>query len=160
MNKINSVSHIWSLISSYSVLDQESNNLSLFNLIEKISVNVPEAEMLKLQKEGANKGFMFPFNFEVISRFLKNQGNQIAAFDLRVRMVNPDGKSLSTAEQKIALNKDIRNMRVRTRFGSIFLDKAGDYSIAIDIKDVEDTRYVEVSRIPLEVMINIKRAKA
>ena len=153
MIRINSVSHVWSIICTNSVIDQETNNLNLFNLIEKLTLTIPEQELQKVKESGA-KGIMFPFSLEVVNRFKKNKKGETVAFDFRLKLLNPAGEALITNERRVALKKEIDNMRVRTRLGPpLPVDKSGDYSIVIEFKDVDEERYTEAEVVPLEVII-------
>lgn len=158
MNKINSVSHVWSLICSNSLLDQQSNNLSLINTIEKFTITIPKEEMLKVKEKGAN-GFLFPVNFEIVSRFIKNEVNKATFFDLRIKLINPDEKTVLTSDKKYALEKDKKNLRVRNRFNTFPVSKSGDYFFIVEIKDIDTSRYIEVAMIPLEIVLNISSEK-
>ena len=156
MKKIGSVEHVWSLICSRSTIDSETNNLSLFNVIERITVNIP-VEAIEKAKISKAKGFLTQIDFEVVSRFRKITENKIVAFDVRLRLLSPDSRILMTSvEQRIAMREGIKNMRVRNRFNSLPVEKSGDYMIVVDIKEVEEAHYAEVGRIPLEILVNIE----
>ena len=154
MKRIESVEHIWSLICSNSTIDSETNNLSLFNVIERITVTVPAAALDKA-KADKSKGLLTHVGFEVVSRFRKKTSNKTAAFDIRLRLLSPESRILMTSnEQRVAMREGIRNMRIRNRFNVLPVEKSGDYVVIVDAKEVEETGYSEVGRIPLEIVVN------
>jgi hypothetical protein len=154
MKKDKLIQHIWTVICSQSTLDSESNNLTLVNVIEKFTLPIPSDEMKKAKEAGA-RGFAFPVNFEITSLFRKSDGEKTGLFDMRIRMLNPEGETMSiSAEQKLGFKEGIRSFRVRNRFMQLFVEKTGDYWFVIEIKNVEEAEYFEVGRIPLEIVIN------
>ncbi len=156
MKKIESVEHVWSLICSSSSIDSETNNLSLYNVIERITVTVSSTVVEKAKADNS-KGLLTPIDFEVVSRFRKKTESKTTTFDIRLRLLSPDSRILMTSvEQRIAMREGIRNMRVRNRFNALPVEKSGDYIIIIDVKEIEETHYNEVGRIPLEIIVNVE----
>lgn len=155
MKKNKSIEHVWSIICSSSILDSETNNLTLSNLIEKITIDIPEDELKKI-KEAKSEGILFPMNFEVVSRFRKiDKDKDVPPFSYQIVMQNPEGKTmLSSNEQQINFPKGIYNMRVRTRLNQLPIQKTGDYFISIQTKDSGSDKFEEVYLIPLEMITN------
>ncbi len=154
MKKVEDIKHIWSIICSQSTIDSETNNLTLVNVIEKITVNVLPADIDKMKADGA-KGFMLPAQLEVTSFFKKQDEKKVGVFDMRVRMTNPVGETMITSlPQKIGLKEGVKNIRIRNRFAGIPVEKTGEYSFVVDLKDISETEYAEVGRIPLDVIVN------
>ncbi len=148
-----SLNHIWSIVCSKSLLDKDSNNVSLINTIEKITLPISEVEM-RGATERKSEGFLFQFEFEVVSRLMRKIKGPIA-FDYRVILLSPSGKKLIVSERRLAMDPDIKNLRVRTNFGTLPIEKSGDCILEISIKDVEEQRYEVVSEIPVEVALNV-----
>jgi len=160
MKNLKSVEHIWSLVCKNSSIDNETNNITLFNLIERITMNAPKQEIDKI-KNGEAKGILLGMDFEVVSRFKKLDKSKTTAFDFRLRFLAPSGKLLPVqAEQKIAFTEGIQNMRVRNRFSTMPIIEAGEYTISVEAKDVGESDYQEVAKVPLEIMINSQENKA
>jgi|SRR3989344_3562664 len=155
MKENKKIKHIWSLVCSNSLLDGKTNNLSLFNLVEKLTLTVPKTEMDKAKKTGA-QGFLFPLGLEIMSRFYR-QDNGETAFDYRLRFVNPEGKTIFNSERKIAVKKHIRNLRVGTNVKAWPISGSGDYTLVVEAKEVSENRYEEIASIPLEVDLVVKK---
>lgn len=155
MKKFDSIEHIWSIICSRSTIDSETNNLTLNNVIEKITINIPKAEFEKAQ-QGGHKVFNAAIEFEITSFFRKLSGKKVALFDMRVRMINSLNQTMMTsAEQKIGLKETIKNIRIRNRFNAIPLEKTDECVFIIELKEIDETAYTEVGRIPVDVEIHI-----
>jgi|GEM_PF-625305 hypothetical protein len=155
MKKLDSIEHVWSIICSRSIIDSETNSLTLNNVIEKITVNIPKVEFEKAKGTG-HTIFNAPIEYEITSLFRKSEGKKVTLFDMRVRMVNSSGQTIMTgAEQKIGLKEGVKNIRIRNRFNAIPLEKTGGYTFIIDLKEIEETVYAEVGRIPVEIEMKI-----
>lgn len=153
MNNKNLLKHVWSVACSNAVIDSQSNNISLFNTLEKLTINVKESDLERVKKEGT-EGIVFPISFEVVSRFTRGDTGVAQAFDYRLSLLNPTGKPVVNSEQKIAIEKHIKNMRVRTNIQVLPVSIAGDYILVVEFKDVAESRFDKVAELPLEIVIN------
>jgi len=153
MNNKKSLTHVWSVACSNSLLDKESNNISLLNTLEKWTISVNESELEKVKKNGA-EGIVFPISFEVVSRFTRKEVGAGEAFDYKLNLINPGGKSIVNSLQKLAIDKNIKNIRVRTNIQSLPISISGDYIITVEFKDVSEAKFDKVAEVPIEVVIN------
>jgi len=137
------VEHIWSILCSNSTLDKDSNNLSLFNLIEQLNVNTKED--LK-----SGKAFNIPIALEFVSRFKKNI---VGALNLEVelKIIDPESKTIGTFTKEIDFRKELRNFRLRNRFEGFRVTVPGTYYFEIGIRDKKTDPFTVVCRSPLEV---------
>lgn len=153
LKKIETVSHIWSVVCSMSAIDNESNNISLFNVLERATLSIPQAEFERIISEKA-KGFLFPIPVEFISLFRKNEPEKGVAFDVRTSLLDPSGQRAQVmTERTIAIEKDKTNFRLRNRLSNLPINTEGSYCFIVEIKDVGSSDYLEVSRVPLEIFI-------
>lgn len=160
MSKLKSVEHVWTIVCSRSSVDSELNNISLFNLIEKLTFTIPEAAANQFAASG-KRGMIFPAEFEVVSRFYRRDTKRAGMFDMRINLKNDKGEIIFKGnEQKIALKEGIDNLRVRNQFKNIPVEKTGEYRIAIEIKEVEDQTYTEVWTLPISLVIEISKKGA
>ena len=63
--EIDPIQCVWGLICSMSVTDKDTNNVSLFNIVEQF--NLPEDAFSTQKKE--NKTLVFPTQYEIILFF-------------------------------------------------------------------------------------------
>lgn len=157
LNKSQAAAHVWSVLCSSSVIDQSSNNLTLFNTLERVTITIPKSEAEKIKKQistqGA-KGFLFPIPFELVNLFHKTEAQKAAAFDVRIRLLAPSGEEIQlVTERKIAIEKDKRNFRLRSQFTNFPVSSEGEYTFLVEMRDVDSSNYVEVASVPLEIFI-------
>ncbi|MDD5721080.1 MAG: hypothetical protein PHT16_01360 [Candidatus Pacebacteria bacterium] len=150
----NSLNHVWSIICSNSLLDKDTNNLSFFNAIEKFTFKIQESELEKIKKDN-KEDIIFQIPFQVVSRFARQDTGKVETLDYKVMLISPEGKIISTSNQKLAIEKNIKNFRVRTNFQSLPVSKSGDYLIAIEFKDLIENRFNRVAELPIEVVLEI-----
>ena len=139
-------------------MDIDSNNISLFNLIEKLTFPI-SVEQLKEAHDQGKQGIFFPIEFEVVTRYRRANETQSDAMDARLRLINPEGKVILSHDEKIALKKGISNLRLRNKFNGFPVDKAGTYWLAVEVKSVDDSSYTEVYRTPIDVVLKAVDSK-
>jgi len=153
-NGTKNLKHIWSVLCSSSVLDQDTNNLSLNNLVEQVSIKLSKEDMEKKKKE-KTKGFAVPIQLQVVTRIMKRVQDSSLAFELKLDLVNPEGKIVNSMKPvNIALKKGLKNIRVRNNIPVLFVDKEGEYTIIVSIKEAGESKFTEVDRVPLDIIIN------
>lgn len=147
------INHEWSILCSSSLLDKETNNLSLINVIEQIVLDVELKEGIEWDDK---KGDAFPFNMVIVTRLRKIIDEQdIVNGDIKVDFVAPDKSMISSFEQNFELAKGVDNTRLRFGIGGLVLRTSGIYHFVINLK--ENDRYKEVYSLPLKVTLNIKK---
>lgn len=144
------------LICSLSSVDQERNNISLFNVIEQISVSKDFfLEQVKHSKNGNH--LLFPIQIEIV--LLLRRVLQLAisegeiSTDLKLTLIDPRGQNVQTLILPVLLKKDKRRAHVRIKIDSLPFTVPGDYFYKVEVRvvgknDFEDTNAV----IPLEVV--------
>src|SRR3989344_4716824 len=146
------IRHLWSVLCSSSVLSADTNNLSLNNLIERITIPISK-EQSNQRNDKAAKGYIIPIEFEVVSRFLKTT-DQALALELKFDIVNPQGAILvSLPPNNFGIQKGIKNLRLRTKITPLPVDQSGEFTIVVLIKEAGESQFSEVDRIPLEVIL-------
>ncbi len=149
------ISHIWSIICTNSVTDQDTNNISLFNLVEKYTVKISRIETEKIKDK---EKMIIPFEQEIISRFIKKRKNENAIFDMRIDIMSPTKKVFKGNEEKtINFDKKFENIRVRNKITNILVEKSGLYNFIIKIKEIGETKFTGVVSIPVEINIEFEK---
>ncbi|KKS37968.1 MAG: hypothetical protein A3G49_01275 [Candidatus Sungbacteria bacterium RIFCSPLOWO2_12_FULL_41_11] len=146
--------HIWSVLCLYSVLDQESNNLSLFNLVEKLTFTPPKNQITEIEKQKKIGKLVVPVNFELVTRIKKNTDKAISV-DIEVVIIDPQKVEIGKFLKRVDFRKEIKNMRYRNRFNSLPITINGEYEILVNIKDQDEKEFTQVANIPLEVELKM-----
>ncbi len=142
------IEFIWALLCSSSSIDSETNNLSVTNIIEEISI---EEKNLPQNYENIEIGV----NFQLVS-LIKRKGDTSATIgaDFKLSFTDPDGKILNSTTFPIELIADKARMRQRINIPIIQVTKAGEYNFALEIKLHEADSILDSLKVPL--VINIK----
>ncbi len=134
--------HIWSIICSNSVIDQETNNLSLFNVIEQITIQLNN----NVEMNGA---VMIPVPFEVISFFYLHKTCKESCL-ITAKVFDPQDKIIGEFENHIQISEGIDKARSRIRFNGIPFISEGIYRFRI-YTNVKKEKLV--AEIPLMVKV-------
>lgn len=143
------INHIWSLLCRRSVIDSETNNLSVYDILEQLTVDI------KIKKGNEDKATKInvPIEYEVISFWIK--ASEIKEFKggIRLEIVNPEGMVEKTFEQPLEIPKDKRRLRSRIRINGFVADMPGNYIFRISYKESTKEQYKKAADIPLEVIL-------
>ncbi len=132
------IEHIWTVLCSRAVIDSETNNVSIQDVIEQITINAEPAE----------DGFL-PIPFELITLYIRKESNTPIKGNDRVTFMTPSGKAEVVSEGTIDLSSAER-FRHRVKFPGVPLREAGRYYFIIDIKKDND-EWEKVATIPLTI---------
>jgi hypothetical protein len=135
--------HIWSVLCSRSVIDSETNNVSIQDVIEQITINAEPAENCFL-----------PFPLELITLWGRKETNEATKGTERVTFITPSGKIQVVSEAEINLTK-VERHRQRVRFPGLPVSEAGKYYFKVEIKNGNND-WQQVSAIPLTVIFQPK----
>lgn len=134
------IDHIWSVLCSRSTIDTESNNVSLFNVIEQINpVGLPE---------GARG--LLPMEVEIVSLWVRDDvpGRGFT----RVVIETPSSSVEPSAEGMIDLSSEtIKRFRTRQRLLGVPFEGHGQYWFRVEFRTEEATEWITVARIPVEM---------
>ncbi len=146
------IEHVWTIICSGSTIDQHTNNISMFNLVEKISANLEtDSETIKNGKK-----ILMPFNQEVITRLHRTGEPKDLPIEFRVDIVSPDGKLLGEGDvQKIAFAKKFKNMRFRVNVANIPVIGSGTYRFVAMMRNVGESKFIVAGSVPIEIEVKM-----
>jgi len=133
------IEHIWSVLCSRSVIDAETNNVSIQDVIEQIVISAKPVE----------NGFL-PIQLELITLWGREESNDAAKGSERVTFVSPSGKAEIVSEAEIDLSK-VERHRQRVRFPGLPISESGKYYFKVEMKN-GNNEWKQVSAIPLQVV--------
>jgi len=131
------IEHIWSVLCSRSVIDSETNNVSIHDVIEQIIINAEPTE----------NGFL-PFPLELITLWGRKELDKSESGIERVSFITPSGKSTVISESKIDLSK-VERHRHRVRFPGLPISEGGRYYFKVEMEN--GNQYHEMAAIPLVI---------
>jgi len=141
------IEHAWTVVCSHSVIDVETKNVSLHNVVEQL--NVPE----ELRTET-----MLGYPLEVVSLWSRAEPHTSAVGEARVVLVAPSGRELGSGSYAIDLSEHER-FRSRIRLRGVPAEGPGRYVFKVYLRSEGETDWKPVAGIPLSVTITASGAK-
>ncbi|MGC2831922.1 MAG: hypothetical protein WB994_19950 [Candidatus Acidiferrum sp.] len=135
------IDHIWSLLCGKSSTDRETNNLSLFDVIEQINLLGPVPE--------PGQQTLLPMPFELISLWSRSDPTHAEESTARIKLLAPNSVELLTQEFPINLNPVIR-LRTQMKSLAFPLSGPGRYTFTVEIRRAE-ANWEIVARIPVQI---------
>jgi hypothetical protein len=139
------IQHVWTLPCRVAITDQNTNNVSLVEVLEEIAVAPLEASPDPARPK-------FPAVFDVVSLWARANPDEPATGQGRVRLVSPRGETLIEQAVEVDL-REVRRLRSVGRIMGLPLRGAGTYHFRIDVRPNPDAAWTEVGRVPLEVSV-------
>lgn len=150
--KENKISHEWSVLCSKSILDKDTNNLSLINLIEQIGFDVQLTEGSSWDE---SVGEVFQLEMVLVSRFRKLVADtEVVSFDTKIDFVSPEGKIIASYEQPVEMGQGMDNIRARYGIGGLRITKEGMYQFVVNTKEQGAEKYKKLYSVPLKIGLN------
>jgi hypothetical protein len=131
--------HVWSVLCSRSVIDYETNNVSIQDIIEQITINA----------EPVGNGFL-PFPLELITLWGREESDKPEKGIERISFVTPSGKTDVVSDAEIDLTS-VERHRQRVKFPGLPISESGKYYFKVEMKN-GDTEWQQVSSIPLKIV--------
>lgn len=156
-NKQKYIKHIWSILCQSSVTDAVTNTMSLFNTVEQFTVTItPPKDPIELKKfeENSKKMLSVQTQFEIVTLWQKLVEGKNMDGDVEMEFLDPRGVSLMKKTYSLHIPEDKKRMRYRVGITGIHVTVSGEYTFRIRLREPEQTGFVEVVAIPLEVIIN------
>ncbi len=147
--------HIWSVLCHKDLLDSKSKQVSLIDVIEKITLPqeefFQEAARLGLEPgQMATQGFAFAAPTRLVSFWTRSDPVAPEVFEFRIRQLAPSGKLLAHQVVRVSLENH-RNSRPTIHFEGFIFAGEGIYSIAVDKRDAGKDRFTRQATLPLEI---------
>lgn len=145
------ISHVWSVLCSQSVTDAQTNNVSLFNVIEQLRVtikDIPEGSVLFLRMP-----------LEIMTLWERGEHDQGASGQATVDVMDATGKRLGGSEMVVDVSKAHR-CRSRLVLNGIPITTSGRYVLQVALREEGDDHSRVVTEIPLEVTVTRLSAAA
>lgn len=139
------IQHVWSVFCSSSAIDRDSNQVSLFDLVEQISVQLMEAPP-------AGEKVIIPARFQVVTLWTRGDAAEPATGVSRLRLVAPSGEELLKSEYDVDLTEH-QLRRVRLNLAGMPYVGDGRYHFRVELKD--DDQWQVVGDIPVRFAVQL-----
>jgi len=134
------IDHVWTVLCSRAVIDQESNNISIQNAIEQVTiVGEPKPD-----------GFL-PADMEVVTLWARADPNVPAEGRERLTFLSPSKENLLSDENIIDLTAAKRH-RWRWKLNGLPVREAGGHVFQVELQCNSESEWRVVASIPLEIV--------
>ena len=133
------IDHIWSIVCQHSILDRDTNLLSIINVIEELTIKEqPEPEK--------SLGIVL----ELTSLWVRSDFNVPGQGFARYVFASPSGQSIKEIEVDIDLTK-FERLRSRGQFIGLSLLESGRYNFRVEFRENKEEEWKQISSIPIKV---------
>ena len=162
MNEIRNANarHIWTVLCQSATIDAETKDLSMSKVIDGLTLGFDDVNKLQeFSAKAAEKPAVAPVESELVMMFKKIDRAQEAAFDVRVRYVDPAGAELQSMEFPLAMEKGTFRHRHRLNVPAIVVSMSGEYRFVVEAKARTDSEYGVIAEIPLDINFKLEQKK-
>lgn len=138
------VQHVWTVLCTRSITDSETNNVSLIEVLEQLTIADP----------GAAPGVegLVPMPLELVTLWSRETDDRPARGRGRISFERPSGLVReSVSEHDIDLTVSLR-VRHRQRFMGIPIREPGRHVFRVELRDDARQNWATVATVPLEVV--------
>jgi len=139
--------HHWSILCQSSVIDIDSNLLSLHDCLEEININTHT-------KPG--ESINLPINFEIVSFITDNQTKGDRRINLKAQLFDPKGKKINEFGGELFFKDGSKRLRSRLKIQGLNLVESGVYSIHLSFEGLDGLDFKTDYVLPLDVNISYK----
>ncbi len=142
------IEHIWSVLCTGSSVDSQTNNVTLFNVLEQLNLTRKhDAPPINLKN-----GEALPFQMELVSLWRKQGIQDAVTGTIRNVLLNPLGQEIGSQTMPLEIKSPNRRMRSRVQINGIQITGPGYYTWQVRLTDGKNDEVV--ANIPFEILIN------
>lgn len=146
--KPNKIKHAWTVLCNRSVIDTDTNVISLFDVFEQVEVGV-EIKNNNIKKQTIN----VPLNYEVVSLWHTPDSQSNINFDFKIKLKDPENKLLNEFTKSVKLPKGKNRVRTRIKIQGLSITNSGLYQFEVFSKTDKNSSYKQVAAVPLQLTI-------
>lgn len=146
------IRHVWSVLCAKSVTDSVTNNISLIDVVEQIAAVPPTTP----SPQGTG---MVLVPLEIVSLWARENPSIPARGRARVDLVGPNGAALANFQFEIDLSR-FERLRTQGKMNGVPVVAAGLYSFIVSMQQGPQDSWLEVARVPLQMILGTSPAEA
>jgi hypothetical protein len=139
------IQHIWTVPCRVGIVDQNTNNVSLIDVLEEITVS-------ELPMQPGVIPAQMPSILDVVSLWGRENPDQPEAGWGRLSLISPQGESLVQQPGEVDL-RQFRRVRAFNKFIGLPLRGPGRYYFHVERRPDEAAEWELVARVPLDITI-------
>jgi len=146
--------HIWTLICARAVIDKESNALSLYDIMEEVTVHARYAG--EDPPDIAQRPI--PITAVVVSLIERSDPKKEESGKLSVSVLAPNGKELATGEVAYSMTGPHVRFRSITNLTGLPVSAGGRYRVEVFLEKGRGRE--KVADVPLQIVLDIAKRDA
>ena len=153
MENKNEVKIVSAIVCQSSLLDQQTNNISLLNVLEDVRFDIKIADA----KADISKGISLPFQFDFVVMFARSDTLKVEkelSFNGKVSLVSPEGIVLIDNPIQGVIEKGKKRFRMTIKFNGVKLTKSGVYVFRCSIFGTQKDN-IQTSETPVDFVVNL-----
>ena len=139
------IRHVWSVLCQSSSIDNETNHISLFDVLDSLTIYGNPKEEITI-----------PLKVDVVCLWVRADEETPCRGTMRLSYLKPAGKSFDPIEAEINLI-DVMFFRNRLHVEMLSLAGPGIYKFCVELKDEVDDSWNKVAELPFIVKYENRR---
>ncbi len=144
------IQHAWSILCSGVSIDQQRNNLTLFNVIEQIKI--PRNQLVEVKEDGQKK-IAVPIGFNLVTLWRRFKADKAEKANVEIRLVDPTNKVRQIGKYELNFAPKIERVRSTVPWAGIKISSSGIYTFKLYLKEKEERNFKEAGETFLKVEI-------
>lgn len=151
------INNVWSVLCKNSVIDPESNNISIIEALEQVTATVQNIEPLKDRPNG--QPILAAVDCELVVLWERDSIGNSEEFTTMFEFRDPEERVLlNSAPHPGKFKEGTRRYRVRNQIKGLPMTKNGIYHFEVKLKNGKDEKFITVSKVPLEITLKVGKA--
>ncbi|HXK11463.1 MAG TPA: hypothetical protein VMT70_17595 [Vicinamibacteria bacterium] len=146
------IQHVWTVFCSSSAIDRDTNQVSLFDLVERIGVE-------GVGPAPPGQKAIIPARFQLVTLWTRGDANEGETGATRMRLLAPNGEELLKSEGDVNL-REHQSRRVRINIGGLPFVENGRYHFRVELRDGDGWRVVGDVPVQIDVRLQVEREPA
>lgn len=147
VNNDSKIRHVWSILCGQSSIDQETNNLFLYNILEQLEITPKQGEE-KLNLSGKK---VAGISLEFITLWQKNKEGETFDGEQLTEWVDPKGEVLNSSINPFKIPKALHRARFRFKANGIPFTVPGEYKFRASVRERGQSEFIYGGEIPLSI---------
>lgn len=147
----------WAHLCKNASVDQQSNNISLFNIIEELTINKsPLGTSIAKRLASFPEKMQINGEFTLVIHVERNPEIKTKDFEpsMEIKFTNPQDANFATiTEIPLKFKEGENRLRTIISIGALFVKDPGVYNLVVSVRETKSDTFSEGVRVPVEVKI-------
>lgn len=146
----------WALLCKSASIDQQSNQVSLFNILEELTLNKsPLGNSIVKKSSSFPEKTQIPGEFSLVVQLERTTRSGSPGFqpEMEIKIMDPNDEIIATHSLPLRFDEGKNRLRAIVRFNAFIVKTPGTYNYVISIRSSKLEVFEEKARVPIEVKI-------